>query len=551
VKTTIGVKLGFGFGAVIVLLVISAATAYYNISWMQVRLAQVLDEAVPIVRSCDRLLSSLNEASAGLRGYVSVEPGSANSNNFRMENQAAWQVVWEQLSLIAKYSALQNDDAQGQQVASLTQMARDLHGSHKQVFGLSTTPNTAGGGNANNVAIEQVWLNQCVPKAREIKVAAEQLTSAAEAREKLAREQLDAASQTTVVALGTAALIGIVIGCGVAAMLSRRIAVTVRSLADRARQISEGDLRGQPVPLRGADELGQLADGFNVMLANLRDLTGQIRSVSENVNSATSQISSSAKQQAASTKEQAATVQEITTTMQEISQSGGQIVARAKEVAAVAEQASSASKSGIDAVQNTNRTMEAIRDSVEEVAENIVALSEKTQAVGEVISTVNEIAEQSNLLALNASIEAAEAGDEGNRFSVVAGEMKNLADQAKECTVHVRKILGEIQKAINTSVMLTEEAVKRVESGKQQADVSENVIRQITSTTEESIQAFQQIIAATNQQQVGLEQVARGMQDIDQAAQQTATGTGQLEQAAVNLSAMSKQLRTAVASYKV
>jgi methyl-accepting chemotaxis protein len=152
---------------------------------------------------------------------------------------------------------------------------------------------------------------------------------------------------------------------------------------------------------------------------------------------------------------------------------------------------------------------------------------------------------------LNATIEAAEAGEEGNRFSVVASEMKNLADQAKECTLHVRKILGEIQKGINTSVMLTEEAVKRVESGKQQADVSENVIRQISSTTEESIQAFQQIIGATNQQQVGLEQVARGMQDIDRAAQQNATGTGQLEQAVVSLSALSKQLRTAVASYRI
>ncbi len=307
----------------------------------------------------------------------------------------------------------------------------------------------------------------------------EQIANAADAQENAEREHLEAASRTTVVVLLAATLISICVGCTVAVLLSRRIVKVVRSLAERAKLISEGDLRGSSVVMRGADELGHLADGFNVMLVNLRDLTSQILSVTENVNSATSQISSSTKQQASSTREQAATVQEITSTMQEISQSGAQIVAKAKEIAAVAEQASSASKSGMDAVQNTNRTMEAIREQVEEVAENIVALSEKTQAIGEIISTVNEIAEQSNLLALNATIEAAEAGEEGNRFSVVAGEMKNLADQAKECTVHVRKILGEIQKAINTSVMLTEEAVKRVESGKQQADVSENVIRQI------------------------------------------------------------------------
>ena len=102
--------------------------------------------------------------------------------------------------------------------------------------------------------------------------------------------------------------------------------------------------------------------------------------------------------------------------------------------------------------------MEAIREQVEEVAEKIVALSQKTQAVGEIIATVNDIAEQSNLLALNAAIEAATAGEQGSRFSVVANEMKHLADQAKEATVQVRTILGDIQKGINSSVMLTEEA---------------------------------------------------------------------------------------------
>jgi methyl-accepting chemotaxis protein len=548
---TIGTKLGVGFGMIIALLAISAGTVFYNMSIMRTRLGQVLDEAVPTVQSCDSLLGKLSDASASLRGYIVVDSGTAQANSFRTNNATAWQSVWETLGLIAKYTSLGKGMAERQQLEQITQTARELHDQHQQIFALADMKTNRAQKTADNAAVEEIWLNQILPNARKITTAAEQITAAAQAKQQLDREQLNAASQSTVMALGTATLVSIVIGCGVAVVLSRSMVTTVRSLADRAKQISEGDLRGEAVAKRGADELAQLADGFNVMLTNLRDLTGQILSVTENVNSAASQISSSAKQQASSTKEQAATVQEVTSTMQEISQSGAQIVAKAKEVAAVAEQASSASKSGMDAVQNTNRTMEAIREQVEEVAENIVALSEKTQAVGEIISTVNEIAEQSNLLALNATIEAAEAGAEGSRFSVVAGEMKNLADQAKECTVHVRKILGEIQKAINTSVMLTEEAVKRVESGKQQADVSETVIRQISSTTEESIQAFQQIIGATNQQQVGLEQVAQGMKDIDLAAQQTATGTGQLEQAVVNLSAMSKQLRTAVASYKV
>src|SRR5207244_4424776 len=161
------------------------------------------------------------------------------------------------------------------------------------------------------------------------------------------------------------------------------------------------------------------------------------------------------------------------------------------------------------AVQKTNLTMESIREQAEAVADNVVALSEKTQRVGEIIATVNDIAEQSHLLALNAAIEAAAAGEHGRSFSVVAGEIKNLARQSKDATVQVKSILGAIQKGINSSVMLTEEAVKRVDLGKQQADLAASTIREMTTGIQQSLQAFQQIMAGTNQQQIGFEHVMR------------------------------------------
>jgi len=324
----------------------------------------------------------------------------------------------------------------------------------------------------------------------------------------------------------------------------------VASIAKAATDIANGELPQHELD-EGSDELGRIASAFNTMSSNLRSLIGQIVSVTENVNSAATQVSASASQQASSSKQQAATVQEITSTMREISQTGAQILEKAKELSTATEAGTSASQSGISAAQETNRTMEAIREQVEEVAQNIVALSEKTQAVGDIVATVNEVAEQSNLLALNATIEAASAGDQGSRFSVIANEMKNLADQAKQCTVQVRDILGEIQKGINSSVMLTEEAVKRVESGKQRTQITEDTIRRMSQTTEDNIQAFQQIIGATNQQQIGFEQVAKGMEDIREATQQTASGTSQLEQAVGSLSALGRQLKTAVRSYQL
>ena len=176
--------------------------------------------------------------------------------------------------------------------------------------------------------------------------------------------------------------------------------------------------------------------------------------------------------------------------------------------------------------------MENIRVQAEAVAENVVSLSEKTQAIGEIISTVNDLAEQSHLLALNAAIEAAAAGEHGRSFSVIASEVKNLADQSRDATVQVRVILGDIQKGINSSVMLTEEAVKRVESGKQQADVASTTIRTMAESIQQSVQAFQQIVAGSNQQQIGFNQVTQAVRDIGQASQQTAASTQQMEKAA-------------------
>ena len=133
----------------------------------------------------------------------------------------------------------------------------------------------------------------------------------------------------------------------------------------------------------------------------------------------------------------------------------------------------------------------------------------------------------------------------------MAHEIKNLADQAKQSTFQVRAILGEIQKGINSSVMLAEEAVKRVENGRATVDLTHTAITAMSKTTKESIQAFQQIMGATNQQQIGLEQMTQAMKDILQASQQTASGTGGLERAVANLNTLGQELRKAMEAYRV
>jgi methyl-accepting chemotaxis protein len=334
-------------------------------------------------------------------------------------------------------------------------------------------------------------------------------------------------------------------------LVARSIAMPLERCVHLAESIAEGDLRHEKLVVPSGDEVGVLTIAFNNMLTSLREITMQIRTASENINSAVAQIFASNQEQAASTKQQAAAVQEITSTIEEISQSGKQVTEKSRQIASAAEAVSASGVSGLNSVNDTVKAMEAIRDQAETVAENIVALSERTQAIGEIIVTVNDIAEQSNLVALNAAIEAADARDSGRRFSVVATEIKNLADQAKEATGQVRSILEQTQKGINTSVMLTEEALKRVEVGREKTGVAEQVIRQMSDNIQDSVHAFQQIVGATNQQQIGLEQVTQALHEIRQATMQTAASTGELERASSNLNQLSQQLYRSMEKYRL
>ncbi|BDC47732.1 hypothetical protein F183_A00480 [Bryobacterales bacterium F-183] len=333
-------------------------------------------------------------------------------------------------------------------------------------------------------------------------------------------------------------------------MIHRSIAAPLGEFTRLVEKVGQGDL-SLTITSDRQDEIGELGRSLDKMVKGLRGVASQIGLVSESLNSATAEIFASSQQQAAATSEQAAAVQQANATMSQLAQSGAQIADRAKQVASAAEATSSASATGLQSVRNTTSTMDSIRQQAEAVAENVIALSEKTQTIGDIIASVNDIAEQSHLLALNASIQAAVAGEHGRSFAVVANEMKNLAAQSKQATIQIRSILSDIQKGITSSVMLTEEAVKRVDTGRQQASVADQAIRKLTESVEESIRAFQQIVGGSGQQQIGFEQVTHAFRNIGVASQQTATSTKQTEKAAANLSVLTQELRSAMSRYQL
>ncbi|MBP2298937.1 methyl-accepting chemotaxis protein [Azospirillum picis] len=410
-------------------------------------------------------------------------------------------------------------------------------------------------------AIYTMLENNQVPEALQRRARVEELRKTLDARiaqaqdtiDKLTdagREEIrsiyDSAVQASLIALVVVFLTAVVVAFLIGSSITRRLGRAI----DFVTRVGHGDLT-QEIAIAGKDELAILGQHLNEMAGRLKSMATTTRETAESVHAATAQIRASTQQQSASVAEQLAAVEQTTATLSEITESGAQINRRAQDVAQGAQTVAASSHSGMKAVDDTIQAMDAIREQAEAVAENIVMLSERTQAIGEIIVTVNDIAERCHLLALNAAIEAAAAGEHGRTFSIVAGEIKSLADQSKEATSQVRSNLSEIQHGINASVMLTEEAVKRVAAGKRQTDATQSTIRTMAENIQESVLAFQQIVAGTNQQQIGLEQVIQALQNIREASSQTAAGTRQLEGAAANLNNLGQGLVEAVRNYRV
>ena len=136
-----------------------------------------------------------------------------------------------------------------------------------------------------------------------------------------------------------------------------------------------------------------------------------------------------------------------------------------------------------------------------------IALSSRfaTEKTGAIIEAVTTLADQSKLLALNASIEAARAGEEGRGFSVVAMEVRQLAEQSKDATARIQEILNQIQSATNSAVMATEEGSKGVASGMDMAVRTGEAIQELAATIEQAAQEATGIASSTRQQATGVD----------------------------------------------
>jgi len=323
----------------------------------------------------------------------------------------------------------------------------------------------------------------------------------------------------------------------------------IRNMTNRVvYKITKGDLTTVVTPISEKDAW---ANALAQMLANLCQLVSQMQEATDNISRANSNISAATAEQAATVTEQAASVTETATTVEEVRQTAKQSVERAQLVSEMASNTLKLAGNGLEAAKRTEDGILGLKDQVRHIAETILNLSEQTLQIGEIIASVNDIANQSNLLALNAAMEAARAGEAGRGFAVVAGEVRNLAEQSRQATAQVSGILGEIQKAANTAVMVTEKGTKSAEAGVELAQTTGDSIRVIREHTQQVVAASEQIATSARQQLVGMDQITRAMENINQGATHTQKGMQQVDQAAQSLDDLARQLTSLVKQYKI
>ncbi|HEY3276610.1 MAG TPA: methyl-accepting chemotaxis protein [Syntrophorhabdaceae bacterium] len=353
------------------------------------------------------------------------------------------------------------------------------------------------------------------------------------------RTKAAGALSLSILALGFAVTIVLLISRGISRPLGR--------VAQIAGEVAGGNLQqareslwaagqdghslnsGNSSPSIGKNEVHQLFYAISAMTLNLDSLLQQVRKSGVQVTSSSAEIAASARELEATVAEQAASINEVSVTSAEISATAQDFASRMNNITRMAATAAELAGSSMDGLSQIRTSMKNLLDSTSQSSEKLGAISEKMGNIGQVITAITKVANQINLLSLNAAIEAEKAGEYGIGFSVVAREIRRLADQTAVAALEIESMITETQASVR-------EGIGAVELYTEQTRDSTGNISHISGDLE-------RVIAHTRELQPHLEAVNQGMHMQSDSA-------GQISEAMSQLNETARQTRDSLVEFK-
>lgn len=491
----ISMRLGLGFGAMVILLLVLAFASYKSVASMKRATDEATRHAWPEAHRLSEIKSAINQISADCRDVL-MSKDPAEQDRLRQKIQSD-----EQSN--AQYLSQLGDIVKSEQSKALLSETRGTL--NKFASGLSVCLTANQGSSAGAIV---AFNTQVRPEEIAVKAELANLDKIAIDHFSQATDQADAAYSAAIETSTLVTLVALLFAVGVGIWITRSITVPLSHAVGVAEQVADGDLSVN-VTSDSRDETGMLLAALATMVHRLSATISGVRSAADNLSSASEQVSSTSQSLSQGASEQAASVEETSATLEQSSASVKQNADNARLTASMAQQAAAQAKQGGEAVEKTIGDMKAIADR---------------------ISIIDDIAYQTNMLALNAAIEAARAGEHGKGFAVVAAEVRKLAERAQVAAKEIGDVAG---------------------SSVKQAEQAGELLRQMVPAITKTSDLVEEINAASEEQATGIQQINQAVAQVNAATQQTASASEELAATAEEMNSQAAELQRNMEQFRL
>jgi len=527
------------FAIVLGLMLAMGGVAYTRLLTVEKEAASITNDTLPEYEYSSQLQSVLEENHALTKSQVLYED-KASSDILAAQLKDNWNKLH---SLMASYEATMTQSTDRQNFDAFKKLIDPYRQTQDAVIKLSDNPR-------NKDATLAVLHNQFDPEFDQAEASLQTLVDFNTTGINHSTQQITNAVGLAKTGILSAVVIALALAFTCGYFLMQAIDRPLGQLITAVDVMRKGDF-SQRLDLNRRDEFSILAKGFNRMADDLVTLVGQVQKSGIQVNTSVTEIAAAAKEQQATSSEIAATTTEIGATARGISATSKDLVRTMGEVSTVAEQSATLAGNGQAGLTRMEETMRNVMEAAGSINAKLAVLNEKAGNINQVVVTITKVADQTNLLSLNAAIEAEKAGEYGRGFSVVATEIRRLADQTAVATYDIEQMVKEIESAVSAGVMGMDKFSEEVRRGILEVQQVGGQLSQIIQQVQAMAPRFESVNEGMQAQSTGAEQISLALSQLSEAAQQTVESLRQSNLAIGELNEMAGELRGGVSRFKL